>query len=270
MKRMKIFALLVLGALLFASCATLGGGAGSSIDRISKKGELVVGTAGSMPPLNMTTKSGAVVGYEMDIARSMAGAMGVVLRIETMPFADLLPALQAGKVDMILSGMTILPERNMKAAFVGPYYESGKAFLTKVDKIASAKEGSEVNSAGITLAALRGSTSQAFVEALIPQAKLLLADNYDEAVQWVVQGKVNALVADYPICIVSVLRYPEQKLIASLTPLTYEPIGIALPPNDPLLVNWVENYLNALEAMGQLKAFRDKWLKDGSWVKELK
>jgi len=100
-------------------------------------------------------------------------------------------------VDMILSGMTIIPVRNMKAAFVGPYYESGKAFLTKYDKIASAKDSSEVNNTAITLAALRGSTSQAFVEALIPQAKLTLTANYDEAVQLVIQGKVDALVADF-------------------------------------------------------------------------
>ena len=270
MKKMKFFVLLVCVLALVSSCATVGGGAGSSMDRISKKGELVVGTAGSMPPLNMTTKTGEVIGYEMDIARSMADAMGVKLRVETMPFADLMPALEAGKVDMILSGMTIIPVRNMKAAFVGPYYESGKAFLTKYDKIASAKDSSEVNNTAIALAALRGSTSQAFVEALIPQAKLMLTANYDEAVQLVIQGKVDALVADYPICVVSVLRYPDQKLIASLTPLTYEPIGIALPPNDPLLVNWVQNYMNALEGSGQLKAFGDRWFKDGSWIKDLK
>jgi len=270
MKKVKIVVLLVLVTVLFASCATLGGGSGSVIDRISKKGELVVGTAGSMPPLNMTTKTGEVIGYEIDIARSMAGAMGVKLRVETMPFADLLPALEAGKVDMILSGMTIIPERNMKAAFVGPYYVSGKAFLTKVDRLASAKDASEVKNTAIALAALKGSTSQAFVEMLIPQAKLTLTANYDEAVQMVIQGKVDALVADYPICIVSVFRYPDQKLLASLTPLTYEPIGIALPPNDPLLVNWVENFMNGLEGSGQLDMFRDRWLKDGSWIKDLK
>ena len=270
MKKVKFFVLLILVLALVASCATVGGGAGSSMDRISKKGELVVGTAGSMPPLNMTTKTGEVIGYEVDIARAMAEGMGVKLRVETMPFADLMPALEAGKVDMILSGMTIIPVRNMKAAFVGPYYVSGKAFLTKYDKIAAAKDSSEVNNTAIALTALRGSTSQAFVETLIPQAKLTLTANYDEAVQLVIQGKVDALVADYPICIVSVLRYPDQKLIASLTPLTYEPIGIALPPNDPLLVNWVQNHMNALEGSGQLKAFRDRWLKDGSWIKDLK
>lgn len=269
MKKVKVLVLLVLVTALLASCATLGGGAGSSFDRITKKGELVVGTVGGMPPLNMTIKTGDVVGYEMDIARAMAGAMGVMLRVETMPFADLMPALEAGKVDMVLSGMTILPERNMKAAFVGPYYVSGKAFLTRTDRLASAKDPSDVKTP-ISVAALKGSTSQAFVEIFMPNAKLTVTPTYDEAVQMVIDGKVDALVADYPICVVSVFRYPEQKLLASLTPLTYEPIGIALPPNDPLLVNWVENFLNSLEGSGRLEEYREHWLKDGSWLKDLK
>ena len=48
--------------------------------------------------------------------------MGVKLRLATMPFSELLPALEAGRIDMILSDMTMTPERNMKTAFAGPYF----------------------------------------------------------------------------------------------------------------------------------------------------
>jgi len=78
------------------------------------------------------------------------------------------------------------------------------------------------------------------------------------------------MVADYPICVVSVFRYPDKGLASVITPFTYEPIGIALPPNDPLLVNWMQNFLNALEDSGQLKELQDHWLKPGPWVEELK
>ena len=110
------------------------------LDGIVQKGELVVGTAASMPPLNMTTKKGEIIGFEIDLARMMASAMGVKLRVEPMEFSKLLPALENGKVDMVLSGMTITPARNLKVAFVGPYFISGKAFLTKIETIAKAKE----------------------------------------------------------------------------------------------------------------------------------
>jgi polar amino acid transport system substrate-binding protein len=240
------------------------------LDRILKKGELVVGTAGSMPPLNMTTKEGEIIGLEAELAGAIAGSMGVKLRFEAMPFSELLGALEAGKIDMILSGMTMTPGRNLKVAFVGPYYISGKAFLTKNKKIASAQHTSEIDSPDNTLVALKGSTSQNFIEGLLPKAKLVTAKDYDEAVKMVLEDKATAMVADYPICVVSVFRYPDKGLASVITPFTYEPIGIALPPNDPLLVNWMQNFLNALEDSGQLKELQDHWLKPGPWVEELK
>jgi len=64
----------------------------STLDHIQKKGELVVGTSGDMPPLNMTTKDGEIIGLEPDIAKLIADGMGVKLRFEKMPFSKLLEA----------------------------------------------------------------------------------------------------------------------------------------------------------------------------------
>ena len=180
MKRFRFVACLVLIAVFTLSCAHLGGVGqkGPVVSRIMEKGELVVGTAGSMPPLNMTTKDGEVIGLEIDLANILAGAMKVNLKIETMPFAELLPALESGKVDIILSGMTMTPDRNLKVAFSGPYYESGKACLTKKQNLASAKTP-VLNSPNVTIAALEGSTSQYFVEEVLPQAKLVPTKDYD-------------------------------------------------------------------------------------------
>jgi len=240
------------------------------IDRILKKGELVVGTAGSMPPLNMTTRDGKIIGLEAELAGAIAASMGVKLRMEAMPFSELLGALDVGKIDMILSGMTMTPGRNLKVAFVGPYYISGKAFLTKDKEIASAQHTSDIDSPDNTLVALKGSTSQHFIEGVLPKAKLVTAKDYDEAVKMVLEDKSTAMVADYPICVVSVFRYPDKGLESVVTPFTYEPIGIALPPNDPLLVNWMQNFLQTLEESGELEKLKEHWLKPGPWVKELK
>jgi polar amino acid transport system substrate-binding protein len=279
MKKMKKKSMLFVVGLVFLAlvtgCAGMNTGTSSVtnspvMDRIIQNGELVVGTAGSMPPLNMTTKDGKVVGIEPDIARYIAAAMGVELRLETMPFAELLGALESGKVDMVLSNMTITPKRNLSAAFVGPYYVSGKAFLTKLETIALAREAGDVNSADITLAALKGSTSQFFVEEVIPEAKLVTTEDYDGAVDMVRKGEVHAMVADYPICLVSVFRYPEEGLLTVVTPLTYEPIGIAIPANDPLLLNWLENFMNTMEVSGNLENITDYWLEDASWLQDLK
>ena len=273
MKRALVI-LLVLTMGLLSACATqsdylMAPKAYPVIDRIQQRGELAVGIAGEMPPLNMTAKDGMVIGLEADLARHMAKAMGVNLRLQKMPFPDLLPALQAGEVDMILSGMTMTPQRNMSVAFVGPYFLSGKSFLTKTKTLLSVTEPGQVNNPDTVFTALEGSTSEAFVKELIPKAKLVTVRTYDEGIQMVIQDKAHALVADYPVCVVSVFRYPEAKLSSLLTPLSYEPIGIAIPSNDPLLMNWVTNFLNTVEGSGMLEDLMEKWFEDGSWLKEL-
>ena len=275
MKFAKVMIVSILALIFFSGCAGMQQGSNSSsaspvLDRIQKRGELVVGTMGNMPPLNMTAKNGEIFGLEPDLARLMADAMSVKVKFVAKSFPELLPALQAGEVDMVLSGMTITPKRNMKVAFVGPYFISGKAFLTKVKTIAMAKEADEINTPNTKIVALKDSTSQEFAEAVLDKTTLFTTGTYDEAVDMVLQGKVQAMIADYPICVVSVFRYPDSGLISVVTPLTYEPIGIAIPANDPLLMNWTTNMLNSMEASGKLDELRLKWFAKGSWLDKLK
>ena len=276
MKRATILIVLLVTLAFLSACAHTAGKSAtktpaSALAGILEKGELVVGTAGSMPPLNMTTKSGEVKGFEIDLATYMAEGMGVQLRVEVMPFHELLDALGAGTVDMVLSGMTITPERNQKVAFVGPYFVTGKSFLTKTQRLLSIKDPGEINQPSTTLVALKGSTSQLFVQIVLPRARLITANDYDEAVNMVIQGTADAMVADFPICAVSVFRYlPKDEALACLmTPLTYEPIGIAMHGSDPHLINWVQNLLNTLEANGEMKELYDKWFRNTSWLSEL-
>ncbi|MGD9055058.1 MAG: transporter substrate-binding domain-containing protein [Desulfobacterales bacterium] len=264
-----IFLLLFLVGCAQTNSNTANASATPVIDRIQKSGMLTVGMAGNMPPLNMTSKEGELMGYEVDLARAMAKAMGVKAKLETMPFADLLPALEAGKIDLILSNMTITPGRNLKVAFVGPYFTSGKAFMTKVKTIAQADETADIDAKNTKLVALKGSTSQAFVETALPEAQLVTAKDYDEAVKMVLDDKVHAMVADYPIAVVSVFRYPDQGLLSVVTTLTYEPIGVGVPAGDPLLVNWVENFLAIAENTGLLEELNRKWLLNADWLNRL-
>ena len=274
MKRIVTFVTLLFVLSIFGACVHTGeppvkAPISPGVEAIVKRGELIVGMAGDMPPLNMTTKSGKVIGLEPDLASIMASAMGVKLKLTTMPFAELLSALERRDVDMVMSDMTITPKRNMEVAFVGPYFISGKSILTKKNTIAAATNTEDINTPQIKLTALKGSTSQTFVEKLLPKAQLVLARDYDAAVAMVIDGKVDAMVADYPFCVVSVLRYPEEGLATLLKPLTYEPIGVALTGNDPLLINWMQNFLGTLEGSGELEDLRARWFTDGSWLKEL-
>ncbi len=238
------------------------------LTRITEKGEIRVGMSASQPPFNTKNRDGDVIGLDRDLAALLADAIGVKLRIVERPFPELLGALQGGEVDMVMSGMTITLERNMKVAFVGPYIVSGKSILTNSEALARAKSAEDINLANLKLAALENSTSQKFIESVTPEATLVKVDNYDDAVQMVIKDEVDALVADYPICVLSVLRNPNAGLAAA-APLSLEPIGIALPAGDPLLVNLVENYLVALRATGLLEVLRKRWFDDASWLAQV-
>ncbi len=264
-KTIFIAALVSLLVLSFVVSAS----AGDILDRILKNGELVVGTTGTQPPLNATTKDGKIIGLDADIARLIAGGMGVKVRFKTMPFAELLPALHADKVDMILSSMTMTPKRNLKVAFIGPYYISGKGMLTKTQTIATLQAAESLNDPKFKIAALKASTSQAFVEGTAPQAKLVSAKSYDEALGFLIEDKIDVLIADYPFCAFTAFRYQEKGLVAGQSRLTFEPLGIAVK-EDTLLINWLNNYMKMLDGSGQLRKMNDRWFKSSSWIKDLR
>jgi len=272
MKKLLTYLVILTLLLMLTACAGMQTTASKSpvLERIVMNNELVVGTAASMPPLNMTTKDGEIIGMEIDLAKAMANSMGVKLRLEAMQFHELLPALEAGKIDMILSGMTITAQRNMKVAFVGPYFKSGKAVLTKLPTMAEAQTPEDVNDPRKSIVTLRGSTSEQFVKNNLTKVKLVTANSYDEAIDMVINDKVDAMFADYTICVVAIFRYPKAAgLLTVVSPLTYEPLGIALPDKDPLFVNLVNNYLTTMEDSGALEELTWEWFENADWMKRL-
>jgi polar amino acid transport system substrate-binding protein len=165
--------------------------------------------------------------------------------------------------------MTITPERNLEVAFAGPYFITGKSVLAKPGIIDEMADTAALDNPKRSYAALAGSTSEQFVKDLFPKAKLVTTADFDQAVEMVIDGKVDALIADFEICSVATWRHPEAGLEVLQNPFTIEPLGIALPADDPLLVNLVTNYLKTLEYTGLLGQFKAKWLSDGSWINEL-
>ena len=258
------FALVVAAHPAAAADAAAGG-----LARVVSSGTLRVGMSGAQPPLNFESKSGDVMGLEVDLARALAGLMGVELLIVEKPFAELLDALAAGQVDVVMSGMTTTPERSLRAAFVGPYYLSGKSILTRSSALAQADEAADLDSAALKLAALAGSTSEQFARRKLPKASLVTTPDYDAAVKLLLEGKVNALIADREILALTAFLHPKEGLATLRETLTIEPIGIAVPVGDAAFVHYLQNATAALEASGVLNSVRSRWLERGEWVQQL-
>ncbi|MEO8602017.1 MAG: transporter substrate-binding domain-containing protein [bacterium] len=275
MKRWSLVASL-LASLVLAGCSSIchqsagGGSASPIIDRITQRGELRVGTSGAQPPLSAMAKDGTVIGLDADLANALAASMGVKLTLVPMQFDALLPAVQRGDVDMAISGLTMTPQRNMKVAFVGPYLVSGMSILTKSKTLAKLRKAEEIDTPTVRVAALRSSTAEKFAQQTIPKATMTLVDSLEQGVDLVRQGKVDALIADHPFCMVSVYRYRSDDLATLDTPFTFEPLGIALPPNDPLLVNLMQNALADIDDSGAIYDMMYTWFEEDDWVKRLK
>ncbi len=230
------------------------------LSRIQESGKLVLGTSGNMPLMSEKQANGELTGLDIDLATAMAKSMGVKLDIKTIAFAELIPALEQGKVDVVLSNMTITPERNMRVAFAGPYFVSGKCLITKEQAMASTENAEKLNEASTSFAVVKSSTSEKFAKKLLAKSKHVPVDNVDSGVEKVASGEVDAMLTDFPVCLGVMKRHKNRDFASVLSTLTYEPIGIALPANDPLFLNWTQNFLERVNGVGLMKSLGMKWL----------
>lgn len=238
------------------------------VSRIVENKEIRIGTTAQQPPFAIKSKTGAIIGFDVDIANALAESINVKVKFVEMNFADLLEALNSGKIDIVMSGMAITAERNLNYLFAGPYLISGKSLLTKDKKIIDATIR-ELNNSRIEIATLKGSTSASFVNNSLPNAQLTLVDTYDKAVAMVIDGDIDFMLADYSECAYASFRNQEHQLLLQENLFNTERIGIAIPSDDPLLLNLIQNFVSNLEVTGKLEKMEDKWFRSGSWLGEV-
>jgi polar amino acid transport system substrate-binding protein len=189
----------------------------------------------------------------------MASMMGVKLEKRVMPFGELLSALEAGDVDMVISNMTITPQRNLRVAFVGPYLKSGKCIVTRDEALAKADGETDLNTSEMRLAVLEGSTSADFARELFPEATMIKVSDYERGAELVKNDEASGLLTDFPICTAVLKAHPDAGFVSVFSLLTYEPIGIALPAGDPLFINWTQNFLDRMNGTNGLKQLAARW-----------
>lgn len=264
----RIFQQFVLGVVV-ALALTSGALAGETLQRIIDFKTLKVGMSADQPPMTAINREGGVMGFDVDLARAMAAAMRVQLDIQVMPFGDLLKALQEDRIDMVISNMSITPERSEQAYFVGPYMMSGKSILTRNSVLAEAGDSGAFNRPDVRMAAVKNGTSAMFIRENAPDAQLVEVRSSDEGVALLLEGKVDAMLADMAICKLAVLRHRDAGLVTLQQPLTVEPVGIAVSTDDPQFQNLVANYLDAYGKTGVLTNLRKKWFEENDWIPAL-
>ncbi len=240
-------------------------GANPVLDRVVEQGVLKVAMSGEQQPFNFVYgKKKSVIGYDVDLAESLAGLMKVKLEVVKLPFDQLIGAIQDGRADMVISGMTITASRTRDVSFIGPYMLSGKSMLASAKIMSKVKTPADLNSSGIKLAALKGSTSESLIRQELPKASLTLAANYDEAVDLLLAGDVNGMVADMPILALTRQQHRDANLQLIRPPLSVEPLGIAIARGDEQFENLLRNYMLVFEKTGLLLNLHKKWFEIGN------
>ena len=243
--------------------------AGPTIDRIKTNGELVLGTPGDFPPFSVTSAQGDLIGFDISLARELAKFMGVNLRIVRLPFHELIPNLKSGTVDMIMSGLSITPMRNMEIAFIGPYGNSGQAFIGKTELTETLSEPLDLNQKGLKIAVLQDTTAVMTIRSVLPKTEVVYTQSLDQSLIMLLNGEIDGLISDYPYCKVAEFKYKDQGLTVFDKILSFEQLGIGIGPDDPLFINLLTNYLNLLVGSGALRAMQEFWFKSSDWISNI-
>ena len=223
------------------------------------KDTLTVGMELSYPPFEMTDEKGAPKGVSVDLAHELGKALGKRVVIQNTAFDGLIPALKSGKIDLILSSMTITDERRQSVDFSDPYLSTGLCLL--VGKNSPVNGVQDLDKAGITVAVKKGTTGHTYATRNLKNARLLVLDKEAAAVLEVVQGKADAFIYDQMSTYQNWKKHPDTTR-ALLNPFQKEQWGIALRKGDDQLKTRINQFLKEFRAKGGFERLGDAHLKE--------
>jgi polar amino acid transport system substrate-binding protein len=239
------------------------------LEQVMKRGVLRVGMS-TFVPWAMQDKTGNFVGFEIDVAKKLAADMGVKAEFIPTKWSGIIPALLTGKFDIIIGGMGIRPERNLKVNFSIPYDYTGMSIVAHKKLAAGYKKIEDFNNPSVTIAVRTGTTAAASVQRFMPKAKTRLFDDESQAIQELLLGRVHAVVASAPLPAYQALAHRERLFLPMQDDFTKEPIGFAVRKGDPDSLNFLDNWIRVTDAEGWLRDRKNYWFKTRDWEKLLK
>lgn len=252
------FGKLIVFILLITILAACGDNTASSTSNDSKdKKVLKMATSADFPPFESRDTKGEFIGFDIELAKIIAKELGYELEIEDMKFDGLVGALQAKRVDFVMSGMSATDKRKKNVDFSNAYQRSGEMFIMK--------DGTKIND----LESLKGKTVGVQLGTIQEEGADKLSKEYgfdvkkiDDAGIVIQELNSNRIDVGYMDKTVALGYVKEQGLVGFDDPTTSSPgMGIAFPKGSELVVD-VNQILKELEENGKLDELEDKWLSD--------
>jgi len=241
----------------------------STIEQVIKRGILKVGMS-TFVPWAMKDKTGKLIGFEIDVATRLAEDLGVKIEFTPTKWAGIIPALLTGKFDVIIGGMSIRPDRNLKVNFSIPYDYAGQSLLANKKLAAGFSSLKDFDRADVVISARLGSTAAEAAKQFMPNAQKRLFDDEAQVIQEVVNGRAHAAVASAPLPAFQAIKYPDQLFLPLQGTFTREPIGFAVRKGDFDTLNYFNNWIRVTEAKGWLAERKHYWFETKDWEGMLK
>ncbi len=252
----------ILGAAILALVLSYGQNDGS-LERVRARGVLRVGMDASFPPFAWLDGESMPIGYEVELAHDIAAQLGVRAQIVNIAFDSLYDALQADRVDAIISGLSYDERRTKEVIYSQPYFDAGQLLVLST----TAKDNTDEKSDVFRLLENRrvavewGSTGDMKarqLQSLVVRCSILSYLSAEEALAALVHGESDVAIADA----VSVYRFAAAHpgTIRVAQQLTEEPYVIATSARSPSLAKAIEAALDTLKRTGTLDHLRDRWL----------
>ena len=242
----------------------------SVLEEIKKRGTLRIGLS-TFVPWAMRDKKGDLIGFEIDVGKRVAADMGV--EVEHIPTAwdGIIPALLAGKFDVIISGMSITMKRNLTVNFTHPYANTGYILVasTAMAQKKGLKTLEDYNSSDITIATRRASTGAIAAQKNFPKAKLIYFDDGTMGIQEAANGKVDATTSTPPKAAYDIEKRPGKLFVVDKTLMSPTREAFAVRKGDPDVLNWFNNWIDNVKASGWLQERHAYWFTTREWADQL-
>jgi len=218
---------------------------------------LIVGMDLSYPPFETRDATGVPSGMSVDLAHALSEFLRRPVQIENIPFAGLIPSLETGRIDLVVSSMTATPARSRAIDFSEPYLKTGLCLLV------GAKTGirsiADADRPGRTVTVVKGTTGYIYAAQHLENARLLVLDQPATCVLEIVQGKADAFLFDQMSTLQNWQKNRETTR-ALLTPFQVEEWAIGIRRGNNELRASVNAFLADYRGKGGFEKLGDRWL----------
>ncbi len=240
----------------------------STLNQIMKRGELRVGLEAGYMPFEMRDKNGNIIGFDVDLAKKMASVLKVKVTFVNTQWDGIIPALLTDKFDILMSGMTITPERNAQVNFSQPYITVGQTALLAGKHKGKVLNAKQLDDPKYVIATKLGTSGDIVSQRLLPRAKIKKFETEADAALEVKNGRADAFVYDLPYLAVYANQYPEGVHMLP-DPFTKEDLGWAIKKGDPDFLNWLDHFIVAIKNDGTYDVLHNRWFNSTAWLKNV-